>query len=213
MANLIIKPATGVGNKLIVQDNAGNALITTGDNLAGMSFNIGGQLQLKQWRKLSTFGNNATGDSVLAAPFDGSATITCASSENWVRARYGSTIDHGITWRSGYSRMRWSSDGGTSWIGTCGGSMHAWQDGSHTFGNMITLDHIFKVNSTNAIKVQIVWNGHVSGPGNRHGQYFNEANSDGANYTPRDQNNIINVGHWLILEELAGHICSNEDTA
>ena len=32
MADLIIKPATGVGNKLILQDKDGDAVLTTADS-------------------------------------------------------------------------------------------------------------------------------------------------------------------------------------
>jgi hypothetical protein len=39
MANLIIRPATGAGNKVVVQDQAGGAVITTADSGATLSNN------------------------------------------------------------------------------------------------------------------------------------------------------------------------------
>ena len=75
MADLIIKPTTGAGNKLIIRDQAGNDLITTGNNLAGCTTKIGGHLQMKQFRKLTTLFDAATGDSVIGAPFNGTSSI------------------------------------------------------------------------------------------------------------------------------------------
>ena len=42
MADLIIKPATGDGNKLILQDKAGGAVLTTADSGAAMASNVTG---------------------------------------------------------------------------------------------------------------------------------------------------------------------------
>jgi hypothetical protein len=38
MADLIIKPASGTGNKLIIQNQAGNAILTTGNNVTDSIF-------------------------------------------------------------------------------------------------------------------------------------------------------------------------------
>ena len=211
MADLIIKPATGAGNKLIIRDQAGNDLITTGNNLAGCTTKIGGHLQMKQFRKLTTLFDAATGDSVIGAPFDGTSSITCSSAENWVRARYFTTFDHGLTWRSAYIKMQYSTDN-TNWHGLCGGGIGHWEssDTYHLLGCMVMLDHLFYPKSTSATKVRLVKNGHSGGPARRMGQYYNEA-IDNANHAPPSTGSVVNVGHLLILEELSGSMCSNTD--
>ena len=40
MANMIIRPATGTGNKVIVQDQAGAAVLTTADSGAAIESNV-----------------------------------------------------------------------------------------------------------------------------------------------------------------------------
>ena len=211
MADLIIKPATGAGNKLIIRDQAGNDLITTGNNLAGCTTKIGGHLQMKQFRKLSTLHHTNTGDVAVGAPFDGTSGITCSSVENWVRARYFTTFDHGITWRSAYVRMEYSTDGSV-WHGLCGGGMMAWEasDTYHQNVCMVCLDHLFHPNSTSDTRVRLVKNGHAGGSAARMGQYYNEA-ADNANHAPPSTGGVVTVGHLLILEELSGSICSNTD--
>ena len=53
MADLIIKPSSGAGNKLILQDQASNPILTTGDTAAAAKFGFGA-IQIKHWRKKST---------------------------------------------------------------------------------------------------------------------------------------------------------------
>ena len=157
MADLIIKPTTGAGNKLIIRDQAGNDLITTGNNLAGCTTKIGGHLQMKQFRKLTTLFETATGDTVIGAPFDGTSSITCSSAENWVRARYFTTFDHGYTCSAANIRMQYSTDS-SNWHGLCGGSMQAWEasDTYHQNGCMVCLYHLILPNSTSDTRVRLV---------------------------------------------------------
>jgi hypothetical protein len=42
MANLVIRPASGTGNKVVVQDQAGGAVLTTADSGATMASNVTG---------------------------------------------------------------------------------------------------------------------------------------------------------------------------
>ncbi len=44
MADLIIKPNSSTGNKLILQDQAGNAVLTTGDSVGAAIPTISGNL-------------------------------------------------------------------------------------------------------------------------------------------------------------------------
>ena len=47
MANMIIRPATGTGNKVIVQDQAGTAVLTTENAGATIASNVYGTGGLK----------------------------------------------------------------------------------------------------------------------------------------------------------------------
>ena len=94
MADLIIKPSSGAGNKLILQDQAGNAILTTGDTAAAAKFGFG-TIQIKHWRKKSTIliSGGAT-ESTLAAPFDGTAQITPSYAGNFIKGSFGMSVDH-----------------------------------------------------------------------------------------------------------------------
>jgi hypothetical protein len=41
---------------------------------------------------------------------------------------------------------------------------------------------------------------------------YNAEGIDNVNGSPETANGITSVGHWIILEELAGDICSSADT-
>ena len=172
----------------------------------------GGVLQVKQFRKLSTINDNSSSDSVLAAPFDGSATITPAATANYIRCEYLTTIDHGSTWRTGHARLEWSADGGTTYYGLSGGAFSAFQNAATMQGNSITLGGMFHPNVTVAVKVRVIINGHSSGMPTKYGQYNNEG-TDTTSTTPDTTNSVIAVGHYLILTEITGSLCTTADTA
>ena len=79
-------------------------------------------------------------------------------------------------------------------------------------GNGFMLGGMFNPNVTVAVKVRVIINGHSSGPPLRHGQYNNEGH-DNTNTTPDTTNSVIAVGHYLILTEITGSLCTTADTA
>ena len=204
MADLIIQPSAVGNQRLVIADQAGNTLLKTGDGTTATTELNRGLLQIKQFRKKTVFDLQSTNTTtVLAAPFDGTASITPSTAGNHIRARFTSTVDHGSTWRSGYYLMSWMSEasGGNLWYGVVGGATSAWGS-AHTHGNMVVLDGMFNPNTTSKVYVRLYWFGHNSGAGRRHGQYFNEA-TDGANYTGPSSGGGFMVGCWLTLEEWA----------
>ena len=208
-----ISPATGtalqIGDASDVITIPTNATITNLGTATG--FGGGGVLQVKQFRKLSTINDNSSSDTVLAAPFDGSATITPAATANYIRCEYVTTSDHGTTWRSGHHRLEWSADGGTTYYGLSGGASSS-NNGTSMQGNSITLGGIFHPNVTVAVKVRVIINGHSSGMPTKYGQYNNEG-TDTTSTTPDTTNSVIAVGHYLILTEITGSLCTTADTA
>ena len=216
MANLIIKPSTGSGNKLILQDQAGNPILTSGDTVAGASYGFGTS-QVKQWRKKSTLVHASAGDVTMGAPFDGSATITPSVAGNFIRAEFGNTCDHGATWRSAYFLINWSSDNGSTWNGLAGGAMSSNNlSSANMYGDQVVIEGYFNPNTTNAVKVRIVQNGHTNGHPSRHGQYYNpgaDNSTVGPWYASSTGSSHPAVGFWLILEEIAGGMCTTTDIA
>ena len=212
MADLIIKPSSGTGNKLILQDQAGNAILTTGDTAAAAKFGFGA-IQIKHWRKKSAIHDTSgASEFTMAAPFDGTATITPGYAGNFIKASFGMSGDHGTTWRSGQARLDYSTDGGSNWKGICGGATNAFNTSDAMFGNMVHLEGIFNPNTTSKVYVRLYWFGHASGAGRRHGQYWNEA-VDNANHTVPVATGGINVGCWLTLEEWAASSSTITDVA
>ena len=176
----------------------------SGASLTGID---GGVLQVRQWVKNSTIFNDSVSDTVMAAPFDGSATITPSSAANMIKVTYFTTGDHGTTWRSSYHRLQYSTDGGSTYYGIAGGSMHCYNEGTNVTGNMIALSRVFHPNTTNAVKIRVINHSHGSGNCRRWGQYNNES-TDNTNTTPNTDNSVVAVGHALLLEELNSSICT-----
>ena len=56
MANMIIRPAAGTGNKVIVQDQAGAAVLTTADSGATVASNVYGTGGLKSQQVFTASG-------------------------------------------------------------------------------------------------------------------------------------------------------------
>ena len=216
MADLIIKPSSGTGNKLILQDQAGNAILTTGDTAAAAKFGFGA-IQIKHWRKKSAIHDTSgASEFTMAAPFDGTATITPGYAGNFIKASFGMSGDHGTTWRSGQARLDYSTDGGSNWKGICGGATNAFNTSDAMFGNMVHLEGIFNPNTTSAVKVRIRWKNHTSGHFTRYGQYNNPAQDNtsvGPWYESPTGSNYPAVGSWLFLEEYGAGMCTTADTA
>ena len=171
----------------------------------------GGVLQVKQFRKLSTINESSTSDTVMAAPFNGSAEITPAAAANYIKVDYITTGDHGASWRSGYQRLEWSADGGTTYYGLSGAACSS-NNSTTVHGNSFALGGMFNPNVTVAVKVRVIVNNHGSGAVGRWGQYNNEG-ADSSNTTPDTTNSVVAVGHYLILTEIAGSLCTTADTA
>ena len=189
----------------IISDNVGR-----GSGLVKSAVG-GGVLQVKQFRKLSTIAETGTSDTVMAAPFNGSAEITPSAAANYIRCEYITCGDHGASWRSGHQRLEWSADGGTTYYGLSGGATSS-ENSATMQGNSYMLGGMFHPNVTIAVKVRIIVNGHSGGSMARHGQYNNEG-ADSSNTTPDTTNSVIAVGHYLILTEIAGCLCTTADTA
>ena len=216
MADLIIRPSSGSGNKLILQDQAGNAILTTGDTAAAAKFGFGA-IQIKHWRKKTTVTHSTAGtESSMAAPFDGTATITPGYAGNFIKASFGITNDHGTTWRSGQAKLDYSTDGGSNWKGICGGACTSFGSGIYMFGNMVHIEGMFNPNTTNAVKVRIRSEGHTNGSWNKLGLYNNAgaATSTVAPwYESATGRNYPAVGIWVFLEEYGAGMCTTADTA
>ena len=207
-----ISPATGTAFTL--GDSGDTFTVPSGASIvnSGTATGFGGGiLQVKQFRKLSTINDNPSSDSVLAAPFDGSATITPAATANYIRCEYITTGDHGNTWRSGHHRLEWSADGGTTYYGLSGAATSS-NNSAYMQGNGFMLGGMFNPNVTVAVKVRVVLNGTTGGSVIRWGQYNNEG-TDNTNTTPDTTNSVIAVGHYLILTEITGSLCTTADTA
>ena len=197
--------AKGIADPIPSQSgNADKFLKTNGSALSFAP--AGGLLQAKQWVKNSVINNSSTSDSVLASPFDGTATITPSAAGNKIKVTYFNSIDHGTTWRSGKYRLEWSSDGGSTYYGLAGMCMSAYSS-NDMYGNSGQMTVMFNPNTTNAVKVRVVFNGHNSGNPSRQGQYNNEG-TDNANIAMDAVNGVTATGHAILLEEYASAISS-----
>ena len=190
--------AIGSAGQALKVNNSGNGFVY------GVA---GGLLQAKQWVKNSTITNGNNTDSVLASPFDGTAQITPAAAGNIIKVSYYNSIDHGANWRSNKLRIDYSIDGGSNWRGVAGACCTSGDYSSHMFGSMVTMVVAFNPNTTNAVYVRVVTNGHNSGSGQQHGQYNNEGH-DGSTTTPDTLNGYIAAGHGILLEEFSSSIAS-----
>ena len=209
-------PSTTQGD-LIVRGSSSDARLAIGS--AGQALKVnssgngleygvaGGLLQAKQYVKNSTIDNNSSSDSVLGSPFDGSATITPSAAGNIIKVSYFNTIDHGTNWRSNKIRLEWSSDGGSTYYGLAGMGIQSGDNNSNTHGQVGTIVVMFNPNTTNAVKVRVLTNGHDSGTGRRHGQYNNEG-GDASTTTPDSTNGVVATGHAILLEEFASAVAS-----
>ena len=171
---------------------AGNALLSDGDG--SFSFGVaGGILQVKQFTKTSSVDVGTNGsDLVLFAPFDGSATITPATAGNMIIVDYIATIDHGQTWRTAKNRIEYSTDGGSNYKAIAGGAMNAYISGTDGHGNMINISCMFNPNTTNAVKVRVIHNGHNSGHGRLY-TYNGEGNTDNGGTGSNDTDTVGGV--------------------
>ena len=199
--------AKGVADPIPTQSgNSGKFLKTNGSALSFAT--AGGVLQAKQWVKNSTITNNSTSDSVLASPFDGTATITPSVAGNLIKVSYFCTCDHSQNWRSTKYRLEWSSDGGSTYYGIAGMSITTGSNsGSHMYGQNGNMSVLFNPNTTNAVKVRVVINCHDGGQGKQHGQYNNES-GDGSTVAPDTVNGVIATGHAILLEEYTSAVAS-----
>ena len=171
---------------------AGNALLSDGDG--SFSFGVaGGILQVKQFTKTSSVdvGTN-NNDLVLFAPFDGSATITPATAGNMIIVDYMATIDHGTTWRSAKNRIEYSTDGGSTYKAIAGGAMSNYNNSSNMHGQMINISCMFNPNTTNAVKVRVIHNGHNSGHGRLY-TYNGEGSIDSSGTGTNDTDTVGGV--------------------
>ena len=75
------------------------------------------------------------------------------------------------------------------------------------YGNSVQVTVMFNPNTTNAVKVRVVFNGHNSGNPSKHGQYNNEA-TDGNTVAMDSVNSVTATGHGILLEEYSSAISS-----
>ena len=198
--------AKGVADPIPTQSgNSGKFLKTNGSALSFAT--AGGVLQAKQWVKNSTITNNSTSDSVLASPFDGTATITPSVAGNLIKVSYFCTTDHSQNWRSTKYRLEWSSDGGSTYYGIAGIAITVGGQSENMYGNNGSVSVLFHPNTTNAVKVRVVINCHDGGQGKQHGQYNNES-GDGSTVAPDTVNGVIATGHAILLEEYTSAVAS-----
>ena len=198
--------AKGVADPIPSQSgNADKFLKTNGSALSFAP--AGGVLQAKQWVKNSVLHDESTSDLVMGSPFDGTATITPTAASNFIKVTYFNTMDHGSTWRSNKFVLQWSSDGGSTYYGIAGIAITVGGQSENMYGNNGSVSVLFHPNTTNAVKVRVVTNGHNAGQGKRMGQYNNEG-SDGASYTMDAFNGVTASGHGILLEEYSSDVTS-----
>ena len=203
--DLIVRGASA--DERLAIGSAGQALKVNGSG-NGLTYGVaGGLIQAKQWVKNSVISNNSQSDSVLASPFDGTATITPSAAGNIIKVSYFNSIDHGANWRSNKLRLEWSSDDGSNYYGLAGTCLSSGAGGDNMFGNSATIVVMFNPNTTNAVKVRVVTNGHNSGAGKLHGQYMNEG-SDSSAIAMDSVNGVTATGHAILLEEYASAVAS-----
>ena len=128
-----------------------------------------------------------------------------------IKVTYYTTGDHGTTWRAGYHRIQYSTDGGSSYKGVCGGSMNVFNN-NNSVGNMISMSRMHNPNNTNNVKYRVVMHSHIQGNCGRWGQYNNEG-TDSSNTTPPTDGGVVASGHGLLLEEFESSICTLSTTA
>ena len=202
--------AQGAPDRLPSQSGqSGKFLKTDGSSLSFAT--AGGLVQAKQFIKNSTINNGNTNDVVLGAPFDGTANITPAAAGNMIKVTYYTTGDHGTTWRAGYHRVQYSTDGGSSYKGVAGGSMNVFNN-SESVGNMISFSRMHIPNTNNNVKFRVISHAHVQGNCSSWGQYNNEA-YDNTNATPPTDGGVVACGHGLLLEEFESSICTLSTTS
>ena len=198
--------AKGIADPIPSQSgNADKFLKTNGSALSFAP--AGGVLQAKQWVKNSVLHDESTSDLVMGSPFDGTATITPTAASNFIKVTYFNTMDHGSTWRSNKFILQWSSDGGSTYYGIAGIAITVGGQSENMYGNNGSVSVLFHPNTTNAVKVRIVTNGHNAGQGKRMGQYNNEG-SDGASYAMDAFNGVTASGHGILLEEYSSAVSS-----
>ena len=200
--------AKGAADPIPTQNSGTNGkFLTSNGSAVSWGTVTNGVLQAKQWVKNSVINNSSTSDSVLASPFDGTATITPSTAGNKIKVTYFNSIDHGTTWRSGKYRLEWSSDGGSTYYGLAGICVTVGGSSNNKYGNSGQMTVMFNPNTTNAVKVRVVFNGHNSGNPSRQGQYNNEG-SDGSTVAMDAVNGVTATGHAILLEEYASAISS-----
>ena len=199
--------AKGVADPIPSQSGQAGKFLTSNGSAASWGTVTSSVLQAKQWIKNSVIYNESTSDSVLASPFDGSATITPAAASNIIKVTFFTTVDHASTWRSAKYRLEWSSDGGNTYYGLAGMAVTVGGQDQNMYGNNGNITVMFHPNTTNAVKVRVVYNGHNSGQVKRHGQYNNEG-ADGASYTMDAVNGVTATGIAILLEEYSSAVAS-----
>ena len=91
MADLIIKPTSGTGNKLILQNQAGNAILTTGNSATDSIFPAGHTLQTR-------FNSNSTAASATTSTKQTAASHTITpltNSDVLISGTIGGQVDTG----------------------------------------------------------------------------------------------------------------------
>lgn len=80
MADFILKPTAGTGNKLILQNEAGNAILTTGNNATDSIFPAGHILQVQnvQTGAVATGTTTSPGDDTIPQITEGDEYMTLA---------------------------------------------------------------------------------------------------------------------------------------
>ena len=144
----------------------------------------GGLLQMKAFRKTSGYvQSSSTSEHTMAAPFDGSASITPSDSANYIYAECCFIIDHGTTWRSNKAFMQFSTNGGSSWTDFGMGACTSYGQSS-MYGNTIWISAMIPNQSTtNAHLVRVRNDGHDSGNGKEYGS--GDEGEDNSATTPR----------------------------
>jgi hypothetical protein len=132
MADLIIKPSVGTDNKLIIQNQAGNAVLTTDNSGATLSnvtvtsgnlsntaivYRSGASLQTKgdSWVPTAYMAISTGGYRVIGTNLE--VSITCASTSNYLRVSAylaswynASAVTRGINVGFVYSTNNWTSE-------------------------------------------------------------------------------------------------------
>jgi hypothetical protein len=120
MADLIIKPATGASNSLIIKDQAGNAIITTGTS--------GGTIDSGVTWTSPVINTGISGTAVLDEDAMGSNSATKIATQQSIKAYVDTTVAASSHTPEGTAILSTSETGNVKFLGEDGDNSSSWKN-------------------------------------------------------------------------------------